>query len=130
MNRNVVGWFEIYVSDMPRAVAFYELVLGVTLEKLPPPPAPPEGPSVEMMCFPMSDDGPGAGGALAKMDGVTPGGAGTLVYFSCEDCATEENRVEAAGGHVVQPKFSIGPYGFMSLAVDTEGNTFGLHSRA
>ena len=31
---NPVGWFEIYVQDMPRATAFYQTVLGVTLEKL------------------------------------------------------------------------------------------------
>ena len=34
--RNPVGWFEIYVQDMPRARAFYEAVLGVTLEQLCP----------------------------------------------------------------------------------------------
>ncbi|MBM4231128.1 MAG: VOC family protein, partial [Gammaproteobacteria bacterium] len=26
MNSNPVGWFEIYVQDMPRAKAFYEAV--------------------------------------------------------------------------------------------------------
>ena len=35
--QNPVGWFEIYVQDMPRATAFYQTVLGVTLEKLPTP---------------------------------------------------------------------------------------------
>nr|MDP9127775.1 VOC family protein [Pseudomonadota bacterium] len=25
-------------------------------------------------------------------------------------------------------KFAIGPYGFIALALDTEGNMFGLHS--
>lgn len=30
-NRNVVGWFEIYVSDMARARAFYEAVFGQEL---------------------------------------------------------------------------------------------------
>ena len=32
MNSNPVGWFEIYVEDMPRAQAFYESVLTVSLE--------------------------------------------------------------------------------------------------
>jgi hypothetical protein len=28
---NPVGWFEIYVQDMDRAKAFYEMVFGVQL---------------------------------------------------------------------------------------------------
>ena len=70
----------------------------------------------------------GAGGTLVKMNGVTPGGGGTLVYFGSEDCALEQGRVEQAGGKIHQPKFSIGPFGFCSLFVDTEGNVVGLHS--
>lgn len=29
---------------------------------------------------------------------------------------------------MIQPKISLGDYGFMVLGKDTEGNTFGLHS--
>ena len=71
----------------------------------------------------------GAGGALAKMEGMAPGGGGTLIYVHCDDCAVEESRVAAAGGTVLKAKMSIGAYGFMSLVVDTEGNSIGLHSR-
>jgi len=56
------------------------------------------------------------------------GGCSTLVYFGCEDCAVEEARVTPAGGRVERPKLSIGQYGFITLAFDTEGNLFGLHS--
>jgi predicted enzyme related to lactoylglutathione lyase len=34
----------------------------------------------------------------------------------------------AAGGTLVREKFSIGQYGFVALAQDTEGNMIGLHS--
>ena len=34
----------------------------------------------------------------------------------------------AAGGSIHKPKFSIGPYGFCALVVDTEGNCIDLHS--
>jgi predicted enzyme related to lactoylglutathione lyase len=30
----------------------------------------------------------------------------------------------------VQPTMPIGPHGFIALAVDTQGNMFGLHSMA
>jgi len=81
-----------------------------------------------MLSFPSDMEKYGASGALVKMEGFTSGGNSTLIYFSCEDCAVEESRVEAAGGHIQKPKMSIGEYGFVSLAIDSEGNMFGLHS--
>lgn len=123
MNRNPVGWFEIYVQDMARATRFYETVLGVELTKLESP-----APELEMMAFPMHMEAGGASGALAKMEGCPSGGMGTLVYFSCEDCGNESSRVVSAGGKVFKPKMSIGQYGFIALVTDTEGNMVGLHS--
>jgi predicted enzyme related to lactoylglutathione lyase len=121
MTNNPVVWFEIYVQDMSRAQKFYETVFGVRLQKL-------DSPEVEMMAFPMSMDAAGAAGALVRMQGVPSGAGGTLVYFGCEDCAVEAGRVASAGGQVERDKFSIGEHGFIALAVDTEGNMFGLHS--
>jgi len=125
MHSNPVGWFEIYVKDMNRTKAFYEAVLGVRLEKLPDP-----GPGVaEMMTFPMTKGATGATGALVRMEkGGPSSGNGVIVYFSCEDCATESKRAVANGGSVMKDKFSIGQYGFISLINDTEGNMIGLHS--
>lgn len=129
-SRNVVGWFEIYVRDMARAKKFYEHTLQITLEGLPS-----DGMEMEMLAFPMPQtdddcggDFPGCPGALVKMDGMEPGGGGTLIYFTCEDCAVEEARVVEGGGRVFKPKFSIGDYGFISLIADTESNMIGLHS--
>jgi predicted enzyme related to lactoylglutathione lyase len=122
--QNPVGWFEIYVQDMPRAKAFYEGVLAAKLEKLEAPDSSP----FEMWAFPMQQDGTGAAGALVKMEGMPSGGNSTLVYFSCQDCAVEAGRVAGQGGKVIKDKFSIGPYGFIALVTDTEGNMIGLHS--
>jgi predicted enzyme related to lactoylglutathione lyase len=36
--------------------------------------------------------------------------------------------VVAAGGTLERDKMSIGEYGFCALALDTEGNRFGLYS--
>ena len=122
MNRNPIGWFEIYVQDMPRAKAFYQAVFGLPLQKL-------ESPELEMWAFPMQEgDAPGATGALVKMQGVPSGGNSTLVYFSCADCAVEAKKAKENGGRVEREKFAIGPYGFIALVVDTEGNMIGLHS--
>ena len=122
MAYNPVGWFEIYVQDMPRARAFYEAVLATTLEKL-------DSGDLEMWAFPMQPEAKGCAGALVRMEGMPSGGNSTLVYFSSEDCAVEAGRVAANGGRVFKDRFSIGQYGFIALALDPDGNMFGLHSR-
>jgi len=124
MAGNPIGWFEIYVNDMNRAKRFYESVLGLALTKL----NDPTGSGIDMWAFPADMGQYGASGALVRMEGFAAGGNSTLVYFSCEDCALEASRVSAAGGRVQEPKMAIGEHGFIALAVDTEGNMFGLHS--
>jgi uncharacterized protein len=92
--RNPVGWFELYVRDIDRAKAFYEKVLGVSLTQLKQ-----SGESLEnMWAFPMNQDGNGATGAIAKMEGAPIGPGGTIVYFVCEDCAQAAKRAKEAGG--------------------------------
>ncbi len=122
MEKNPVGWFEIYVSDMERAKAFYEGVLKVQLQKLESP-----APGMEMWSFPMHRDAMGASGALAKMEDG-PKGNGTIVYFMCDDCAVEAARAPASGGKVMKDKMSIGQYGFIAIVTDPDGNGVGLHS--
>jgi predicted enzyme related to lactoylglutathione lyase len=121
MAQNPVGWFEIYVQDMERARRFYEAVFKVALGSL-------SSGSPERWAFPGDMTTYGAPGALVRMDGFPSGGNSTLVYFSCPDCAVEAGRIPGAGGKVVKEKFAIGEYGFIALALDTEGNMFGLHS--
>ena len=122
MKRNLVGWFEIYVQDMPRAKAFYGAVFGVQFESLE------SGGDLEMWAFPMERDAPGAPGSLVKMPGFPSGGNSTIIYFVCDDCANEAKRAAASGGKIFKDKFSIGEYGFIALFTDTEGNMIGLHS--
>lgn len=121
---NVVGWFEIYVNDMERAVKFYETVLGKKLGTM----NDPTDSGMQMRDFPGDMTSYGAPGALVKMDGFGPASGGTIVYFAVEDCEVETSRVDAAGGKVIQPKQSIGEFGWMSLCKDTESNVFGMHS--
>lgn len=119
---NAVGWFELYVNDMERAKAFYS---AVTQRELSDLPAMGE---VRMCAFSWADKVGGAAGALVKSAKMGPGVGGTLVYFSCEDCAVEGARAAAHGGKLLQPKMPIGPYGFIAIVQDTEGNVIGLHS--
>jgi predicted enzyme related to lactoylglutathione lyase len=124
MDMNAVGWFEIYVTDMSRAKAFYESVLDRKLEKLGNP-----GSGVsEMWAFSGNPGAAGATGALVRMEDGPSGAGGVIIYFVCDDCAVESRRAARSGGKIVKEKFSIGEYGHIALVTDTEGNMVGLHS--
>lgn len=123
--KNPFTWVEIYVEDMGRARKFYETVLQI---EMIPMQAPGEFGDLEMLSFPWAQGENNISGALCKTSEMKPGAGGTLVYFTCEDCAQETARVETAGGKVLQNKFPIGEHGFCSVAMDTEGNSIGFHS--
>jgi predicted enzyme related to lactoylglutathione lyase len=121
--KNMVSWFEIYVSDIDRAKRFYETILGEELSKMPVP----EELGMEMWAFPWIDDATNAAGALVKSEMGQPSSSGTIVYFDSEDCS-ELSLVEEAGGKILLPKTPVEGFGYFSLISDTEGNTLGFFS--
>lgn len=123
--KNPFTWVEIYVEDMSRAQKFYETVFQIEMS---PMLTPGESSDLEMVSFPWIEGSINTSGALCKTSFMKPGTGGTVVYFTCDDCAIEESRVENAGGQVLQQKFQIGEHGYCSICMDTEGNTIGLHS--
>jgi uncharacterized protein len=119
---NPVGWFDLHVSDFERAKKFYETVFMVQLQDLP----------IEwgrQALFPFSPEKPNISGALVENTAMKPNSNSTVIYFETEDCLSEEKRIEQAGGKIVQPKTNIGEFGYISIFIDSEGNTVGLHSR-
>jgi predicted enzyme related to lactoylglutathione lyase len=126
MENNIVGWFEVPVSDMDRATKFYETVFGLTLERN-------KMGDLDMAWFPWSDNAPGSPGSLVRDEAFyTPGQEGPLIYFSSQtgDLNDEVKKVEAAGGKVISPKKLIAEdIGYMALIIDSEGNRIALHSR-
>jgi predicted enzyme related to lactoylglutathione lyase len=125
LSKNPFTWVEIYVDDMNRAQEFYESVLQI---EMIPMQTPGEMGDLKMVSFPWAEGGTNISGALCKTSQMSPGTGGTLVYFTCDNCANEESRVKSAGGKIIQSKFQIGQHGFCSIVMDTEGNTIGLHS--
>lgn len=121
MNKNVVDWFEIPVTDMVRAKTFYSTVFGKELVNM-------NMPEMEMASFPWFNDAENAPGSLVKSKGYEPTATGTVVYFYSEDVNVELAKAIKSGGKVIVPKTDIGEYGFIALFIDTEGNRVGLHS--
>jgi predicted enzyme related to lactoylglutathione lyase len=125
MNNNIVGWFEIPVINMERAIRFYETVLDMKL-------TPTRILTYEMAMFPFTEGSPGCSGALmVQNDNFKPGRDGVMIYISSPsgDVSRELERVEAAGGIVVLNKELITEeVGYWGMFMDTEGNKIGLHS--
>jgi uncharacterized protein len=119
---NPVGWFDIHVSNLERAKKFYEAVFNVKLQDLPLEWG-------KQSLFPFDPERPNISGALVEKADLQPNANNTVVYFETEDCVSEEQRIEEAGGKVVQPKTHIGEFGYIAIFIDSEGNTVGLHSR-
>ncbi len=120
-SQNHVGWFDIYVNDMARAKQFYETVFNVTLVDMPSEWG-------KQAAFPFDAQKPFISGALVEQKDHRSTGNNTIVYFETVNCTEEEQRIEQAGGKILQPKMDIGQFGFVSIFQDTEGNTVGLHS--
>lgn len=120
--QNAVNWFDIPVSDMARAKAFYSKVLDGELQA--------EFMMADglMSILPHQD---GVGGALVQSESMIPSQTGSLIYLNGgDDLSIPLNRVESAGGQVLMDKMSIGENGFIAFFLDTEGNKVGLHSFA
>ncbi len=119
---NPVCWFDINVANLTRAKKFYETVFNIKLIDLP----------IEwgkQSTFPFENEGVNATGALVEKNNYTANDNNTVIYFSSEDCITEESRVEKSGGKIIRKKMPIGEFGFVAILQDTEGNTIGLHSK-
>ena len=122
MEHNMVGWFEIPVTDMNRAKTFYDAVFNIEVQVQ-------DFGGTLMGWFPFAEDKLGASGSLIQNDAYEPSESkGVLIYFSSEDVNNEINRVEAAGGKIKQLKTQISPdVGYMALFIDCEGNRMGLY---
>jgi predicted enzyme related to lactoylglutathione lyase len=123
--QNAAVWFEIPVTDMDRAIRFYERVLGIKLDRHTMG-------ALDMAWFPWAGEASGAAGCLVRHpDFYRPSSDGVLVYLAAPsgDLSTELERVEGAGGRLLAAKKRISPeHGHMALLEDSEGNRVALHS--
>ncbi len=119
---NPVTWFEIPVTDMDRAKKFYETILLTNINVV-------DFGNLLMGWFKADDDqqAPGATGSLVKAETYAPSYNGAMVYFGVQEINEVIARVETAGGKVLNPKMSIGEYGFVAHFEDSEGNRVALH---
>jgi uncharacterized protein len=116
---NPIPYVEIPVTDMNRAVAFYEATFGFDFER-----ETVDG--YEMALFPFAEGAGGATAALAKGDVYKPSKEGAIVYFRVADIDAALARAVKAGGGVLYAKKDIGALGFVAEIEDSEGNRIAL----
>lgn len=118
---NLISIVEIPTADFPRAVKFYQTILGVTIQEM-------EMDGVQLGVLP-NDEGT-VNVVLAKGSDYKPSADGALLYLNAgEDLQPTLDKVGQNGGQVILPKTPISPeMGFFALFIDSEGNKMGLHS--
>jgi predicted enzyme related to lactoylglutathione lyase len=116
----ILSWFEIPVTSMERAVAFYSRLLDEPLQWEP---------GSTYVFLPTTAEGPG--GALYQSPEVRPTPDGVVIYLSAgDDLSPILARAESAGGTVLVRKTLISEEnGYYAWMLDSEGNRIGLHSR-
>ncbi len=118
---NLISIVEISITDFPKAVKFYQTVLGVTIQEM-------EMDGNKMGIIPNEEGTVNV--VLIKGNDYKPSSDGALVYFNAgKDLQPMLDKVEQNGGKVIVPKTQISPeMGYFALFIDTEGNKVGLHS--
>lgn len=117
---NAVAYFELPVSDMERAVAFYKTLFDFTFEF-----EIMDG--YEMAFFPLDESAHGITGALVKGDVYQPSHKGAILYFYTNDIDTVLEKASILGSAILYPKTSNTDYGFTVAEIeDSEGNRIAL----
>lgn len=121
LKANPFNWVSIPAADIDRAVAFYNAVFRLKLQKVDMHGEP-------IAFFDMDPESYGAAGAIT-LGPTHPGIEGPIPFFGCaDDLQATLDRVEAAGGTELSGKTAIGENGFIAFFRDSEGNKIGLHS--
>ena len=116
-----LSMFEIPVTDLSRAIQFYEAVMGLKIEKM-------EMEGMEMGILPYENQSITA--VLMKAEGYRPSADGITVYLNAGDNLQPMlDRVEPNGGKIIIPKTAhADESGYFAIFLDSEGNKLGLNS--
>jgi len=116
-----ISLFEIPVTDISRAINFYQSILDINIEKM-------EMPGMEIGIFPYENQT--VPGVLMKVKDSKPSADGVTIYLNGGDnLQTILDKVEKNGGKIITPKTAhADENGFFALFLDTEGNRLGLNT--
>jgi predicted enzyme related to lactoylglutathione lyase len=117
---NTLVWVDIPVTNLKRAIKYYSAILGVKITK-------ESIPGLEFGLLPHQNQN--VSGCLDLNKNNKPSKKGPLIYLNVDgrhDAA--EKAAGKNGGKVLKKRHELGPYGFRTIIVDSEGNRLALHS--
>ena len=119
--------FEIPANDIEKLKKFYVGLFGWSMNKYPGPTTYYMVGTVPVDEKTMMPTCPGVNGGLyEKKDAASPELAKPINYISVESVDDYRKKVVALGGKIVVPKMEIPGIGWWALALDPEGNHFGM----
>ena len=122
--KNAAVWFEIPVTDMDKAKAFYGAVVqGELIEQNDGPNSNP------MATFPVNDMKTGVSGSIYPGNPPTSGSGNTVHLAAPGRLEDTMKRVADAGGQVVSPVIEL-PAGRFAYCLDPDGNSIGVFEAA
>lgn len=107
--------FEISAENVEKMRKFYSGLFGWKIERV-------EGPT-EYYLIETAPEGKGVGGAMAKKEDPSQR---PMNYILVESVDEYSRKVEELGGKIIVPKQTVPGTGHFAVALDPEGNTFGL----
>lgn len=120
---NRAVWFDIFVNDLERAMAFYRAVLGCAISK-----ENDQGRTFAVF----AGLGGNSGRLIPVREAIVAQGVhaqGVLLYLNVEgrlrDALAEVHRF---GGEVLEDVRPMGLHGFRAVVRDSEGNRIALHA--
>ncbi|SNS72841.1 VOC family protein [Tropicimonas sediminicola] len=116
--KNATVWIEIPVTDMDKAMQFYEAVTGLPLKRDDTGPNP-------MAIFQVEDPAEGVAGHLYPGKPAKDGEGPTIHLSAAGSVEDAMERVRAAGGTVISPPIEI-PAGRFAYCKDLDGNSIGV----
>ena len=117
---NFAVWTEIPVTDLDRAMAFYNKVFDTDLKMVDVGPNP-------MAMFPTSGNTSVAGHLYPGKP--APEGSGPTIHFVSPDSVEAAwERVKEAGGRVTS-EVNANPDGRFAYCLDPDGNSIGIFTR-
>jgi predicted enzyme related to lactoylglutathione lyase len=114
MTSNIGAYFEIPVTDLDRAINFYQSLLGIELER-----GSIHG--YDMAFFPFENNGGGISGALCKGDVYKPSIDGSFIYLFTSNIDEVLSKATALGSEIMFEKTDAGNC-FVAEIKDSEGN--------
>jgi hypothetical protein len=116
---NAITWFEIPVTNLKRARAFYENLLATQLTPYGEP------------CFIFPAKDAGVAGCIVSRPQSKPSSDGTIIFLNADGQLNDAvKRAQNNGSTVIVPRTEIpGGHGFFAVVADSEGNHIGLHSQ-